>query len=986
MAFLSPPSGAQRHERGVPHVEYEAGGSPEEKVLQMLEVLVQGQARVEALLRRIGPGDAPAAVSAPALAVAYPHEDTAREPGGQREFSPQLLGGLAPEGRRISDPTPQPTGEISPRNTDSDGLLMTKNTTLGGSLRRQSSVSDRLAESMSLRIAEMRPRIGEQIPGGEQASMPDLIRVQSSALRRLVVSNDVHRGEFSDKESAESSWALHPESRGRLALDICGLVLIAYDLLFLPVQMAWNIPYDQFTKVMLWITFLFWMCDTLVGFFSGYYTRGKVVLHNMMIVKHYLRTTFVPCFLAVVADAVTLFMLAGETGPHSVLGKPLRLLRLPRVLRMYSVLKSGSAFKFYYDRMLRHLHFGRHFSLVMTMLKLSIFMLWACHVVACIWRVVGERSMDMFLDENALPPSPDTYYDWFLHLYWSINVLIAANPISVPRTKEEFAFACVCEFASLFGSSILIGIVGDTLLEFRMVHKKRLQQLARLRRYLNQSPVSSHLASSVERQAVQMFDHPRIVEEDVELLKNISPLLNEALRCQVFRPAVRTQVFIRSCEATNSMLSRDVCARALERELRTPGQVVFQRGDRARGAHLVHWGDFEYMRPVVVSTESKDLSFTAEQGFEKVPSSQVKTDQQVVGRCQWMCELALFCQWRYVGAMRATSNGEVLLLDGQMLTSIMQQDLALCNIVSEYAHSLARALKRNPERLTSELTMPISHEEIVLRMEGGLREEMSGAGLDLLSDRSRRRMNARVMAGECDLVVRATLKSWNGDLEEELQSVQLFTSLRMTREDGKMLVQLGTMEGDELRPDVGLPSTQVLGGELVAEALQRMLDGPMAKMKPFVIVLGKEGARDEEPPPPPLARGVRARRIGHVYGAELRDWDPTGRELLASELNIGPIEMLKTNLDTSESFSRWKTLRPRSHLRAPADVAEQARRHVLSAFLLDDDAEPARPVYVWLHPTDLACRDLMEGIASIVSNRLRSLAPRSPLVGHTRSL
>eukprot|EP00438_Fugacium_kawagutii_P014075 Skav204182 [mRNA] locus=scaffold903:683335:687266:- [translate_table: standard] len=56
-----------------------------------------------------------------------------------------------------------------------------------------------------------------------------------------------------------------PNSPPKLGWDIVGLVLICWDVFFIPLT-ALELPQVTFTTVMDWITLIFWTCDIFVSF------------------------------------------------------------------------------------------------------------------------------------------------------------------------------------------------------------------------------------------------------------------------------------------------------------------------------------------------------------------------------------------------------------------------------------------------------------------------------------------------------------------------------------------------------------------------------------------------------------------------------------------------------------------------------------------------------------------------------------------------
>lgn len=819
---------------------------------------------------------------------------------------------------------------------------------------RAGTAQQRVQEFEETAIGNLRPY--------REVSVDDMIRAHDSSVRNMVKSIGVN-GVREDK----GCCILHPHSRGRIVLDVLGCVALMYDAWSLPRQVAWNVAMEGPVLLMAWITFLFWTFDTVMGFFSGYLEKGRPVLQRRAIVNHYLRSLFFPYLLALAADAVTLvYAAASEEATQVRVMKSLRLLRLPRILRAFTVSRRASKL---IDAFIQTWRCGGEAKVALTCAKLVGITMWVCHLAACFFRgALGTSAIDYYYESYGFEANVDAndQFSYWQYFYWAVNVLIAANAFTLPRTLGEIIVTIICLFIGLLWSSLVIGFIGDTLMHFRMDNQNRHEQINALRLYMSQASIETMVASDVERHALRTFQRARLVEEDVELLNNISPSMREALRILVFKPALRSQVFVRACEAHSDTFLRDVCSHAFGREVTRPGDVVFKRGDEALGAKLAYWGDFEYVKPDVVDAVADGTESSYRIWMEKRPSTDyVKTTSKNVDLCRWICELALLCEWQNLGDMSSRSIGEVLTINGKGFSFILQQDMFLSALASDYAGGLCLAVKRQPKEHVSDLQLPVAHEKVVTLMPSETRFAMSKAALDMAHRRSLLAAAGGVLSGvssaaaearrhQCDMVVRSTLRAWNVPLEECVLKVVPVVSLRLEHEDGgkKVLVQLGRLSIYGLDLDVGLP-TVGLGaasgseaGVLAEQALQQLLDGPLENMKDAIAVLpGKEV--EVEPLPTTKSSRILERKLRHTFFATVsQDWLVEGeRHGMVRFRSWAPTVRSKT--------SRFSSSRP-------AEGDRRIAAEIVEAAFIIDDIKRSPVVFTWIREDLVVAGDVRQ--------------------------
>merc|ERR1719159_996213 len=90
-------------------------------------------------------------------------------------------------------------------------------------------------------------------------------------------------------------WCLmRPNQSKKVAWDVMGIVLIAWDVMWLPLNLSFDPEPILFTDFMFWLTLIFWTSDIALSFITGFYKNGEIVMHRAKIARNYLTTWFIP--------------------------------------------------------------------------------------------------------------------------------------------------------------------------------------------------------------------------------------------------------------------------------------------------------------------------------------------------------------------------------------------------------------------------------------------------------------------------------------------------------------------------------------------------------------------------------------------------------------------------------------------------------------------------------------------------------------------
>eukprot|EP00913_Durusdinium_trenchii_P003047 g2816.t1 len=186
---------------------------------------------------------------------------------------------------------------------------------------------------------------------------------------------------------------LDPSSPKRMAFEVFGLVLIVYDLFWLPMQ-VFDPPGSTFTEVMGWMSSVYWAVDIPMSLLVGHLSRGIIEMKVRVIARLYLRGWFWFDLTVVSVDWVLNIMEVVNNTKNVGGISALRLGKGVRVLRVFRLIRE----------LLDTIH-SEHCIIIVGIVKLLALILCVNHIIACLWFWVGssEHAVNWISEAEILP-------------------------------------------------------------------------------------------------------------------------------------------------------------------------------------------------------------------------------------------------------------------------------------------------------------------------------------------------------------------------------------------------------------------------------------------------------------------------------------------------------------------------------------------------------------------------------------------------------
>jgi hypothetical protein len=464
-----------------------------------------------------------------------------------------------------------------------------------------------------------------------------------------------------------------PSSSGRLAWEIFGIPLLAYDLVFIPMQI-FDIPSNTFYEFMSWTSMLYWTCDLVGSFFVGYYTSdGKLVMEWCRICLQYLKFGFWMDLAVVSIDWLLVAInsmgsSALETMGFARIGKMLRILRIFRVLRLLRLRKLRHLIQAVQDRI-----DSEYLVVVVNIAKNMAFIIMASHFVACLWFFVGSQKftqwhswVEVYLPGEGVPWE----YQYMTSLHWAICQFTPGSMKVQPQNVIERLFAVLMLLCSLLVFSMFISSLTNAMRTLQDLGSKDARQLWLLRKFFRQNGISRDLTLRIMRYAnvVLLPQQHRVQQSDIGMLSRLSSHLRVELQTELNMPNLTVHPFFEWFSGKSLPVIRRLCCVATKRTYLSREDVIFGPGQKAVEMYFPLSGQLSY------HPQRETYSHT------------------VVSKGQWCSEAVLWCPWVHHGTLHARVESELLALNAAKFREVVTEHYIDLSYAQAYGHAFVQCL------------------------------------------------------------------------------------------------------------------------------------------------------------------------------------------------------------------------------------------------------------------------------------------------------
>lgn len=477
-----------------------------------------------------------------------------------------------------------------------------------------------------------------------------------------------------ENTKVKPAYILDPDANTRIVWDLSSLFLVVYDMIMIP-MMSFDMPENAFFATMDWITRLFWTFDIGWSCCTGVVLDdGTVEYSTRFILRRYAKSWLPLDVFIVGSDWSGLIFQSGGMG----LSRLARVSRVARIVRLLRLVRMQEIMANIMERIQND-----KIQLLLQVLKLLAFLIVVCHVMACLWWAIGDRSTDYktWVTQYGYADS-DVGLGYIVSLHWSLCQFGGGMDELSPVDGLERFFAVVTFVFAFMAGLIMLSFLTSTMTQQYIIGGSGARQMATLKKYLNQNKIPKNLTKRVCRNAKHAISGD-LTPDTVDLLHVVSEPLQIEMHHEIYMRVLTSHPFFHELHGQCPHLLRRVCHLAMATLWLASGDVMFSKGEEPND-------------PKMCFVMSGSLIYTDKDG-EKT---------QLTER-MWVAEGVLWTSWRHMGSLVATNDVKLGLLD-----ALSFQDI--CAKFMKKGKRTSLRLKRYAKAFVEELNQAGSYSDLAL--------------------------------------------------------------------------------------------------------------------------------------------------------------------------------------------------------------------------------------------------------------------------------
>ncbi|KAF0701599.1 Aste57867_7972 [Aphanomyces stellatus] len=419
--------------------------------------------------------------------------------------------------------------------------------------------------------------------------------------------------------SASSSltcWTtIHPNSNGLRSWQILLMLVIFYQMIYVPYSMGFNPNIDG----TVWATIdqindALFVTDLVVNFHVAFYetfppddqrhlelrystdraVKDKFLVRSRRrIAQHYVQGWF--CLDALAAIPSDLFssptsaLSPSPSSQHINYLSLVRVLRIPRLLGLFRILKglksAGASFFWWFE-------YSKG-SIVMRLVRLLVIIFYIVHLMACAWYPVGSFAGgwgDTFLSSTSTSPTHN-----YVRCYYSMMMVVMGQDI-MPVYEFEMLFLCV---ASIVGAVVIATIFGsvsmliESLYSDAAMYHDKMEEVVESMAHLG---LPSELQQRVHLYYTYLWQQYHTLDgKPAQFVDELSTNLQREVMLYLNANMIRSVPMMQECspEVVQEIVSR------LETRIYMPEDYVVSAGDTGAEMYFIQRGECD----VIVARE-----------------------------------------------------------------------------------------------------------------------------------------------------------------------------------------------------------------------------------------------------------------------------------------------------------------------------------------------------------------------------------------------
>lgn len=482
---------------------------------------------------------------------------------------------------------------------------------------------------------------------------------------------------------------MYPMSRRRLAWDLIGALFLLWDFVVLPLS-AFGVDSIEGIDTMEWVTLLYWTADVPASLLTGFAEKGMIVLSPQRTLHRYLRSWFILDLAVLVPDWIMAIvkLISSGSGDIGNFGRLLRTMRGTRTLRVLRLAKV--------KQLVRKVEDGVTSESVFVVIRIMIYILsilGVSHILTAVWYEIGKSELIESHDSSwiyvAGLEGTDAVHLYLSSMHWTLAQFTPATTNVSAQSATERLFAMFVIMIGLCVFSSFVSAITGSMSQLANASSAQSQQLWILRKYLKQHNIQGSLHYRIMRHLEYAYQKERetIPDSKVKALHHLSAQLKTELLATVSLSCLRDHPLF---EHLGHMLDslRNLTSAVGENHLANQ-DVLFSNDQAAKSMDCPEDGSFAYARFAHGSFLGKKDSLLI--------------DVEVVVKGGWLCEAALWTEWKHLGTAQAAEETHVVSLLAKEFLQVAKEDVVLLSLSRRYARMFVEMLQERCYRGLSDV-------------------------------------------------------------------------------------------------------------------------------------------------------------------------------------------------------------------------------------------------------------------------------------------
>jgi len=467
---------------------------------------------------------------------------------------------------------------------------------------------------------------------------------------------------------------IEPNCTRKLLWDLIGLLWMLWDFITIPLA-AFGVQDQLFMRIAGILLTIFWSCDILFTFLTGYYDKGKVEMRPRMVAVRYLKTWFFIDAIIVSIDYIVL--LFQSSGPDAAgfarIGRSWRVIRVLRIVRLVRVVKAVRLLDEFTD-LIR----SESIQTVISIVKLLVGVTMVNHLLACAWYAIGTAELTEISWVTSFVASyaedPDIEYRYLTSLHWSLTQFTPASMEIVPRNKYERLYVIAVIIFALVVFSSFVSSITAAMTHLRKIKEKQTKMQEDLRKFIIDNNISPETSLQVHLFARRhITKHKRVLETDLTFLKYMPENLRIQLHREVYLPAtIKHPLFLRASLVDANGMEK-VCHTAMAERSLLAGEELFNYGDACQKMYFSMAGGLEYYHHTRDGDEVSVIQGSA-------------TDPPRIS------EVVLWAPWEHRGRLVASTSSYLITIISSKFRTVCKSRVTMKGPIGIYARKYCAGL------------------------------------------------------------------------------------------------------------------------------------------------------------------------------------------------------------------------------------------------------------------------------------------------------